>query len=169
MVTRLYKRLRAYLVDIQTTKPPILRLLRGTGRLHLSIARKTTGHRTCLPLVFASPCRSVGSFCGGHHGLKHDLTDAHARVEFYRTTPQIGEFQGDLSLKTRIDEPSGGVHNNRQATDTTAPFNPRHKIGRDLDSLNGAAQRELARMQHKGLTLCDPDLIGVASHRVRIP
>src|SRR5690606_35434088 len=137
-------------------------------RLQVRVDGEATRVGSRLPLILAPPSRTVGSLGGTGHRVKHDLTDPHAGVEFHCTASQVRKFESDLAVETRIDEASGRVYDDGDASNAAAPFDSRDEIGRHAHSLDRTAQGKLPRVQGERLSFLDDEFLGVARDRLRI-
>ena len=69
------------------------------------------GGRASLTLILgASFARSVRVIGGCRHGVVGDLADPHPGVDSDWKIRDVGEFQGEVAIKPRIDEPRRGVN-----------------------------------------------------------
>src|SRR5690606_26228651 len=96
------------------------------------------------------------------------LADPLARVELHRGAPDVRELERDRAVEARTDEAGGGVYDHGQPPIAAAPRDARHQIVGEAHPLHGAAEGELAGVQHEGLALGDVDAAGVAGDGVRI-
>src|SRR6187549_2810991 len=100
--------------------------------------------------------------------MKHELRDAHPRIELYGDRADIGKLERDLAFEAGIDETGGGVNHYCQPTNAASPVDGGDQIRRDRDGFDGRAEAELSGVKHEGLALGDPNALAGRDQRLRI-
>ena len=116
--------------------------------------------RTALALVVGAVVLGSIGVLGGRGELEEaHLADLHARPELDWQGAHVGQFQGDVPFKARIDEPGGGVGQNAQTAQGALALQACGQRRVQLDVLPGGSQNELAWMQDPGFVLGHLELL----------